>query len=154
MKEQSPTSIRIELAKMKAAGQELLVSKTLRITVSSASCGCAKGAGNVAAALQDAIKKQKVSADVVLVGSNGMSWAEPVVSVIKAGKPCVVYGNVTADNAADIVKAAAAGKVVDDLALMRIDTVKVDATGVKIKYADDKIPASFAGVKDAGKLAR
>ena len=48
-----------DLAKMKAAGQELLVSKTLRITVSSASCGCAKGAGNVAAALQAAVKKQK-----------------------------------------------------------------------------------------------
>ena len=143
-----------DLAKMKAAGQELLVSKTLRITVSSASCGCAKGAGNVAAALQDGSQETESSARMwCMVGSNGMSWAEPVVSVIKAGKPCVVYGNVTAAKAEDIVKAAAAGKVVEDLALMRIDTMKVDATGVKIKYANDKIPASLAGVKEAGKLA-
>ena len=142
-----------DLAKMKAVGQELLAPKTLRITVSSASCGRAKGAENVAAALQDAIKQQKVSAEVVLVGSNGMSWAEPVVSVIKAGRPCVVYGNVTAGKAGDIVKAAAAGKVVEELALMRIDDVKVDVTGEKIKYATDKLPAALANVKESRKLA-
>jgi len=142
-----------DLAKMKAAGQELLAPKTLRITVSSASCGLAKGAETVAAALQDAVKKQKVNADVVLVGSNGMSWAEPMVSVIKAGKPCIVYGNVTADAAAGIVKAAAAGKIVEDLALMRVDSIKVDVTGEKIKYAADKAPAAaLAKVKDGSKI--
>ncbi len=141
-----------DLAKMKAAGQELLAPKTLRITVASASCGLAKGAGAVAAALQDAVRKQKVNADVVMVGSNGMSWAEPVVSVIKAGRPCVVYGSVTADAAADIVKAAASGKVVEELALMRVDGVKVDVTGEKIKYASDKVPAALAKIKDGAKI--
>ena len=124
-----------DLEKMKAVGRDLLAPKGLRITVASASCGLAKGAEAVAAALQAAVKKQKVSADVVMVGSNGMSWAEPVVSVVKAGRPCVVYGGVTEDTAADIVKAAAAGRVVDDLALMRIDNVAVDVTGEKITYA-------------------
>jgi len=141
-----------DLATMKAAGQELLVSKTLRIAVSSASCGLAKGAEQVVAALQAAAKKQKVAADVVMVGSNGMSWAEPVVSIIKAGKPAVIYGNVTSDGAADIVKAAAAGKVAEG-ALLRQDAVKVDVTGEKIAYAAGKLPASCSKLKDASKVA-
>ena len=141
-----------DLNTMKVAGQALLVPKTLRIAVSSASCGLAKGSEQVAAALQAAIKKQKVSAEVVMVGSNGMSWAEPVVSVIKAGKPAVIYGSVTPEGAADIVKAAAAGKVAAD-ALMRQDAVKVDVTGEKITYATGKLPASCSGLKDASKVA-
>jgi len=141
-----------DLEKMKAVGRDLLAPKGLRITVASASCGLAKGAEAVAAALQAAVKKQKVSADVVMVGSNGMSWAEPVVSVVKAGRPCVVYGGVTEDTAADIVKAAAAGRVVDDLALMRIDNVAVDVTGEKITYASAKAPAAIAKLKDAKRI--
>jgi NADH:ubiquinone oxidoreductase subunit F (NADH-binding) len=141
-----------DLNTMKTAGRDLLAPKTLRITVSSASCGLAKGAEQVAAALQAAAKQQKVAADVVMVGSNGMSWAEPVVSVIKAGKPAVIYGSVNPEAAADIVKAAAAGKVAAD-ALLRQDAVKVDVTGEKITYASGKIPAACAGLKDASKVA-
>ncbi len=141
-----------DLAKIKKTGQDLLVSATTRITVSSATCGFAKGAEAVFAALQTAVKKQKVKADVVQVGGSGMAYAEPIVDVIKAGKPRITYGNVTPDRVADIVKAAAGGKVVEDLVLMRRDDIKSEVTGEGIAYKKGALPATMKKVKDASKL--
>ena len=93
-----------DLTKVKKEGMALLSPDTTRITVGAATCGLAKGAAKVAEALKYEIKKQKLKADVVLVGCNGMCFAEPIVEVIKPGKPRITYGNVTADKVADIVK--------------------------------------------------
>ncbi len=140
-----------DLDKIKKQGMDLLVPKTTRITVGAASCGLAKGSASVAAALQAELKKKKVKADVVLVGSNGMSFAEPVVSVIKEGKPRITYGNVTADRAADIVSSISSGKVVEDLALMRCDKVKSDVVSDSITYSKGTLPKSFTGIKEQSK---
>ncbi|MEI6125662.1 MAG: (2Fe-2S) ferredoxin domain-containing protein, partial [Pseudomonadota bacterium] len=86
-----------DLTKIKKQGIALLSPEITRITVGAATCGLAKGAGKVAEALKYALKKQKVKAEVVLVGCNGMCFAEPIVEVIKAGKPRIVYGKVTVE---------------------------------------------------------
>ncbi len=142
-----------DLDKMKKKGRELLCpAGTVRITVSGATCGLAKGSEAVLAALQAEVKKQKVKADVVMVGGSGMAYAEPVVDVIKAGKPRITYGTVSPDSAAGIVKSISTGKVVEDLALLRYDAVSSDITGESVAYKKGTLPQSFKKLKEAGKL--
>ena len=140
-----------DLDALAAKGQALLAPDGLRITVSAASCGLAKGADQVLAALQAALKQQKVKADLVVVGGSGMAFAEPVVNVIAAGKPRVMYGNVTAERAADIVAAAAGNTVVEDLALLRCDTFEPAESGVKIAYKQGALDAPYKKLKECSK---
>ena len=142
-----------DLEAIQEKGKELLCPETVRITVGAATCGLAKGSEEVAAALQAQLKKQKIKGDVVLVGSSGMSYAEPVVDVIKAGKPRITYGNVPAGRAEDIVKSIKTGKVVEDLAVMRRDALSSAVSGASIAYTKGKLPKSLSGIKDSTKVA-
>jgi NADH:ubiquinone oxidoreductase subunit F (NADH-binding)/(2Fe-2S) ferredoxin len=125
-----------DLAAIAKQGMELLVSDKVRITVGAATCGLAKGSAAVAAALKEALEAKKLDADVVMVGSSGMSYAEPVVDVIKAGAPRITYGNVAVDRVEEIVDSVASGGVVEDLVLMKQVEVKNDVVPNSVKYAD------------------
>jgi len=124
-----------------------------RITVSADSGSLAKGAAQVAAALQQELKKQKVKADVVMVGSNGMSYAEPIVDVIVAGKPRITYAKVRADRAADIVKTIPAGKPVADLAILRHDEEQPAVCIAPVKYVKGKVAKTAAQLSEYRKDA-
>lgn len=137
-----------DLEKIKKQGMDLLCPDKPRITVGAATCGLARGSGKVAAALEYELKKQKVKADVVMVGSNGMSYAEPVVEVICAGRPRITYGNVSVERAADIVRSLSTGKVVEDLALMRHDQENLGVCAEPIKYTRGKLQKTFAAIKE------
>ena len=141
-----------DLTNIKKQGMDLLSPGNTRITVGTATCGNAKGAGKVVEALKYQIKKQKIKADVVKVGCNGMCYAEPIVEVISSGKPRITYGNVTAENVEQIVKAISSGKVDADLALMRCDEQKSAVTSDVIKYAAGKITKAVEAVKESKKV--
>lgn len=142
-----------DLKNIKKQGMDLLSPGNTRITVGAATCGNAKGAGKVIEALKYQIKKQKIKADVVTVGCNGMCYAEPIVEVIASGKPRVTYGNVTVDHVEQILKAVSTGKVVEELALMRCDEVKSAVTADVITYAKGKIPKAIEALKESQKVA-
>jgi len=141
-----------DLKNIKKQGLDLLSPGKTRITVGAATCGNAKGAGKVIEALKYQIKKQKIKADVVKVGCNGMCYAEPIVEVISSGKPKVTYGNVTVDQVEQILKSLSSGKVAEDLALMRCDALKSAVTGDVITYAKGKIPKTIEALKECKKL--
>lgn len=126
----------------------LLSPETTRITVGAATCGNAKGAAKVVEALKYELKKQKAKADVVIVGCNGMCYAEPIVEVMRAGKPRITYGHVDVERSADIIKSVKTGKVVEDLALMRHDEEKQAVCIEPIKYTKGKPAKIFAKIKD------
>ncbi|MCP4716442.1 MAG: NADH-quinone oxidoreductase subunit J/K [Deltaproteobacteria bacterium] len=142
-----------DLTQIKQQGAALLAPQTVRVTVGAATCGLARGGAQVAEALKHALKKQKIKADVVMVGSNGMAFAEPVVSVIKAGKPAVTYGNVAVDRAVDIAAAIGSGKVVEDLALYRQDKVVSTLTRDSVDYLSGKLTKAFEKVSEKKKVA-
>ena len=123
-----------DLTAIKRRGLELLVSDRLRITVGAATCGLAKGSKKVAEAFQAELGKRGIDGEVVLVGSNGMSYAEPIVNVITAGKPRIVYGNVQTGDVGAILDAHGEDKVVTELAIGRIDSQKHLVTSATIKY--------------------
>lgn len=141
-----------DLTKIKKQGMDLLSPGNTRITVGAATCGNAKGAAKIIETLKYQIKKQKIKADVVKVGCNGMCYAEPIVEVISAGKPRITYGNITSENVDQIVKAVSTGKPAADLALMRCDEEKSAVTSDVIKYAKGKMPKALESIKESKKI--
>ena len=63
-----------------------------RIFVQTNADSMASGAIEVKEAIQDTLDKQKIIADVTVVGSQGMAFAEVVVYIIMPDKPRITYG--------------------------------------------------------------
>ncbi len=137
-----------DLTKIRKDSIALLSPDKPRITIGSATCGKSKGADKIAEALKYEIKKQKVKAEIVSVGCNGMCFAEPVVEVISPGKPRITYGKVSVDNVAEIVAAAASGKVVENIALLRHDEEKQAVCSEPVKYSKGKLTKAFENIEE------
>ena len=77
-----------------------------------------RGSAATLAAVQGVVSRLDIEAQVESVGDSGMCWAEPLVTITRPGEPPVVYGPVTADNAAALLEGVLArGNRRTDLAL-------------------------------------
>ncbi len=141
-----------DLKKVGKEGMKLLSPARTRITVGAATCGMAKGAGKIIEALKYEVKKQKVKADVVLVGCNGLCYAEPIVEVIRAGKPRITYGKLSVESVSELVKSIKAGTFIKDLVIMRRDEEKSALKTESLKYAKGRIPKAYAAIKEYRRL--
>ncbi|MDX1777300.1 MAG: NADH-ubiquinone oxidoreductase-F iron-sulfur binding region domain-containing protein [Thermodesulfobacteriota bacterium] len=141
-----------DLTKIKKEGTKLLAPAKTRITVGMATCGLAKGAGKVYEALKYELKKQKVKADLVVVGCNGLCYAEPIVEVIRSGKPRVTYGNVGMEQVNELVSSIKSGAVLKDLAVMRHDKFKTAVGNESIAYTKGKPAKAYSGIKEAQRI--
>jgi (2Fe-2S) ferredoxin len=65
------------------------------ILVGAATCGQAAGAGGVIKAIEDELQQRKIDATIIHVGCIGICYAEPLVDIIKPGRPRICYGNMT-----------------------------------------------------------
>jgi NADH-quinone oxidoreductase subunit F len=90
--------------KAQAQWQAAQKSPKPRIYIGTGTCGIAAGAEAVLAALKDELKKNKVEADIVQVGCIGFCYAEPIVEIVKPGKPSIFYGDLTPELMAEIVR--------------------------------------------------
>ncbi len=75
--------------------QELAVGGLPWIRIGSAMCGKAAGCDPVSAAIESALAKHGLAANVSQVGCLGLCFAEPLVDVQIPGGPRVFYGNVS-----------------------------------------------------------
>jgi len=141
-----------DLEKIRKEGMNLICSPMTRITVGTATCGLAKGAGKIFEALKYEVKKQKVKADVVTVGCNGLCYAEPIVEVIRSGRPRITYGNVSIERVRELVKSIRTGRLLNDLVLMRRDREKSPVGTGFIQYTQGKLPKAFAGITEYRRL--
>src|SRR4030042_4259336 len=73
--------------------QALQSSKKPRILVGAGTCGSAAGALDVLKAINEELKRQGIEAIVIQVGCMGLCFAEPMVGIIKPGRPQVIYGD-------------------------------------------------------------
>jgi len=142
-----------DLKKIKREGIKLLSPTITRITVGTATCGLAKGAGKIYEALKYEVKRQKVKADIISVGCNGLCYAEPIVEVIRAGKPRITYGRVSVEMVVELVKSIKTGAIIKELVLMRHDEEKSALGTESIKYTKGKFPKSYTSVKEYRRLA-
>lgn len=75
-----------------------------RIMVGDATCCNAAGAQEVIAVLSAELKKRKIKAQVVHVGCIGLCYVEPIVDIIKPGKPRITYGEVTPQKMLELIE--------------------------------------------------
>jgi len=141
-----------DLEKIKKGKMKLLSPTRTRITVGLATCGLAKGAGKIFEALKYEVKKRKLTADVVAVGCNGLCYAEPIVEVIRSGKPRLTYGGVSLEKLGELVQSIKTGNVLKDMVLMRQDEATPSLATQPIPYAKGKLPKAYADVKEYRRL--
>jgi len=84
--------------------QALQSSNKPRILVGAGTCGSAAGALDVLKAINEELKRQGIEAIVIQVGCMGLCFAEPMVGIIKPGRPQIIYGDLTPETATQIVK--------------------------------------------------
>jgi len=89
----------------------------LRIRVALGSCGLATGAEETWSALEKALGRHDGAVSLSAVGCLGACFAEPLVSIALPNASPVVYGPVTADDAADLLEALLRGDLSSDRAL-------------------------------------
>ena len=74
-----------------------------RILVGAATCGRAAGAVAVLEAINRELKRHKIKASVIQVGCIGFCYTEPIINIIKPGRPHIYYGNITPELAAELI---------------------------------------------------
>jgi len=87
-----------------AEWEALEQSPNPRILVGAATCGRAAGAMPVIRTIEDELKRHGVEATILQVGCIGLCYAEPLVDIIKPGRPRICYSQVTSELAAQLVK--------------------------------------------------
>jgi NADH-quinone oxidoreductase subunit F len=84
--------------------QALQSSRKPRILIGTGTCGIAAGAEAVLNALREELDKNNIPADIIQVGCIGLCYVEPLVEIVKPGKPGIFYGNLTPELMAEIVR--------------------------------------------------
>ena len=91
------------LEKARQRWQELTEGDRPWIRVGTELNGQAAGALDVLDALRSHLQARNIEATVDEVGTLGLSYAEPIVDVLKPGKPRLLFHHVTPDDAATII---------------------------------------------------
>jgi NADH-quinone oxidoreductase subunit F len=87
-----------------AQWEELERSDKPRILVGAATCGRAAGAIAVIKAIEDELAKGNIKAIIIQVGCLGLCYTEPLVDIIKPGRPRICYGNVTPEIMRELIQ--------------------------------------------------
>jgi len=75
-----------------------------RILVGAATCGRAAGAMAVLEAINRELARRKIKAIITQVGCIGLCYIEPLVNIVKPGRPHIYYGDVTPELAAQLIE--------------------------------------------------
>jgi len=90
--------------KAEAEWKALLESDKPLITVGLATCGMAAGGNATMAAVKDALAKHGIEANVMPVGCIGMCYLEPIVDIMKPGRPRITYCRVSQDKVSSLIE--------------------------------------------------
>jgi NADH:ubiquinone oxidoreductase subunit F (NADH-binding)/NADH:ubiquinone oxidoreductase subunit E len=88
-----------------------------RLAVGLGTCGLAVGAAETFEALQSETERRGLPFRVVAAGCNGMCWAQPVVEVLRDGRPRITTGSVTPAVVPRLLNALAAGAAESEIAV-------------------------------------
>jgi NADH-quinone oxidoreductase subunit F len=77
---------------------------TSGILVGAGTCGRAAGAEAVLTEIERELTQRNIDAIVMQVGCVGLCYAEPLVDIIKPGRPRICYGNVTPEIVAQLIE--------------------------------------------------
>jgi len=74
------------------------------ILIGLATCGMAAGANAVIKAIENELNQRKIEATVIPVGCIGLCYLEPLVDIVKPGRPRVCYTHVTPQKATELIE--------------------------------------------------
>ena len=114
--------------KQKAMEMRDASNKDVQVIVGMGTCGIAAGAKDTFTALVNAISEKGLTNVLIRqTGCMGLCHSEPTVEVVAPGMPSVIYGNVDAATAKEVVEKHIIGhQLIDDKILDRpsIDIIK------------------------------
>ena len=114
--------------KQKAMEMRDSSNKDVQVIVGMGTCGIAAGAKDTFTALVNTISEKGLSNVLIRqTGCMGLCHSEPTVEVVVPGMPTVIYGNVDAATAKDVVEKHIIGRqLIDDKILDKpsVDIVK------------------------------
>ena len=122
-----------DLRKMRGEKQKAMEmrdssNKDVQVIVGMGTCGIAAGAKDTFTALVDTLSEKGLTNVLIRqTGCMGLCHSEPTVEVVVPGMPTVIYGNVDAATAKDVVEKHIVGhQLIDDKILDRpsIDIIK------------------------------
>ncbi|MCL5734093.1 MAG: FAD-dependent oxidoreductase [Actinobacteria bacterium] len=76
----------------------------LRVLIGMGTCGIASGAEDVMRTLTQDLERYSLEAEILQTGCIGLCYAEPLIEVIKPGRPSVFFGNLTPELTSEVVK--------------------------------------------------
>ena len=91
-------------SKSRSYYQELESGNKPWIRIGTAVCGEAAGSKEVVDRIKSDLSSLGIDANISEVGCIGLCYAEPIVDIVKPGRPRIFYGNVNPDIASAIVK--------------------------------------------------
>ena len=105
-------------------------SGAIRVVVGMATCGIAAGAKETFTTLIDMLNEKSLTNVLVRqTGCMGLCHSEPTVEVVVPGMPSVIYGNVDAAMARDIVEKHIIGKSLIDAKICERPSVDIVKQG-------------------------
>jgi len=140
---------------LKEAGEKGLKSlfpDGVKIVVGMATSGIASGADKIYTALDEEIKKRKLSYILAKTGSMGMDFIEPLVDVIEKDKPRLSYGKMTPAKVPQLIDQIIKGNVDKIKPLYRIDEEDVIITGEVKHYLVGALPEYLKDVPKISEL--
>jgi NADH-quinone oxidoreductase subunit F len=84
--------------------QTLWSSDKPLILVGLATCGMAAGANAVLKAIEDELARRNIQANIIPVGCIGLCYLEPIVDIVKPGRPRISYSQVTPEKAVKLIE--------------------------------------------------
>jgi len=100
--------------------------------------GAAAGAPEVIQAIEEALKRGQIEADVHTSGGLGLDYAEVIVSIIKPGKPRAFFGNVTPDLVPGLIEGFVVGDTMPTEVMFLGATGDLDGTGLQNLFDRDE----------------
>jgi len=90
--------------KAKEEWEALQRSKKPLIFVGTATCGRSAGALDTLETFHRELKNYNIEANIVETGCLGLCYAEPLVSIVKPGRPRIWYRNITPEKANELIE--------------------------------------------------
>jgi NADH-quinone oxidoreductase subunit F len=79
-------------------------SQKPRVLIGTGTCGIAAGAEDILKTLREELDRNHIEADIIQVGCIGLCYVEPLIEIVKPGKPGIFYGNLTPELMSEIVR--------------------------------------------------
>ena len=97
--------MRFEEIKREARGKRevLRQSKNPLILVGTATCGRSAGALDTLEVFHRELESRNIDAEIIETGCFGLCYAEPIVGIVKSGRPTIWYRNVSPERARELI---------------------------------------------------